>query len=96
LSIETAEVRRIARLARLDLDDASVERLRRELQSILDHVAVLDELELPAATRAVLPAAGGRPRRSDETRPSLGAERALVNAPDPAADHFRVPQILER
>ena len=96
MSIDAAEVRRIARLAQLDLDDASVERLRRELQSILDHVSVLEELELRPATRTALPAGGGPPRRPDEIQPSLATERALANAPDVAAEHFRVPRILKR
>ena len=32
--------------------------------------------------------------RDDVTRPSLGQQLALDQAPDPASGHFRVPKIL--
>jgi aspartyl-tRNA(Asn)/glutamyl-tRNA(Gln) amidotransferase subunit C len=96
LSIDEGEVRRIARLARLDPDDPAVERLRRELQSILDHVAMLDELDFTEEPAMPAPGGTGRPLRSDDPRPGLASGRAVANAPDTDSDQFRVPRILER
>ena len=53
-------------------------------------------------TSAVEPAIGGltpegertESLREDVTRPSLGQELALEQAPDPAHGHFRVPKVI--
>jgi aspartyl-tRNA(Asn)/glutamyl-tRNA(Gln) amidotransferase subunit C len=96
LSIDDGEVRRIARLARLDPDDSAVERLARDLQSILDHVAILDELDFTEEPAMPAPGGSGQPLRSDDPRPGLASDRAVANAPDANSDQFRVPRILER
>jgi aspartyl-tRNA(Asn)/glutamyl-tRNA(Gln) amidotransferase subunit C len=96
VSIEADEVRRIAALARLDLDDATVERFREQLGAILGYVATLDDLGAPPDE----PGASGRPAplpsglRPDEIRPSLPIDEAVRDAPDTAAGFFRVPRVL--
>jgi aspartyl-tRNA(Asn)/glutamyl-tRNA(Gln) amidotransferase subunit C len=93
VAIDSAEVRRIARLARLDPDDAEVRRLARDLESILEFVAVLDELGDGGASSTV----PGRPLealRPDERRTSLEPGEALGNATDSAEGFFRVPRSL--
>lgn len=94
MAIDPAEVRRIAQLAHLELDDATVVEFAEQLESILHHVAALDELDLGEVppTRWALEA-GGR-LREDIEQPGLTAEQALANAPDAAAGHFRVPRVL--
>ena len=95
MPIDQAEVRRIARLAHLELDEADVEALTRDLESILDHVALLDELEVGAVEPTA--AAHDRPSalREDEPATSLSNAEALANAPQAAAGHFRVPRVLD-
>jgi len=93
--IDHAEVRRIARLAHLELDDADVDALTCELESILDHVAMLDELDVssvePTAFALEVPA----DPREDALEPSVPNADALANAPDSADGHFRVPQVID-
>ena len=87
------EVRHVAALARLGLDDAEVERLAAELQGILGHVATIAALpiaDVPPTSHSLDVGAGLRP---DVARPGVAREQALANAPDPAADGFRVPPI---
>jgi aspartyl-tRNA(Asn)/glutamyl-tRNA(Gln) amidotransferase subunit C len=94
VSIDRAEVRRIADLAQLELDESEVAALARELQSILDHFAALDELDTsdvdPAPTHP--PTAAGS--RDDAVRPGLSAAEALAGAPQADEGHFRVPRVL--
>ena len=94
MAIDNAEVRRIAGLAKLELDEATCDTFRLQLQSILDYVSVLGEIDVHAieATCAGLP--GEQRLREDEPRPQLTDEEALANAPDAAAGHFRVPRVL--
>ena len=94
MPIQADEVLRIARLAHLELDRASATRVTGQLQAILDHVALLEGIDLedvPATTSASLASA---PLREDEPVPSLPVEEALANAPDAATGFFRVPQVL--
>jgi aspartyl-tRNA(Asn)/glutamyl-tRNA(Gln) amidotransferase subunit C len=92
--IDSAEVRRIAGLARLELDEADIEPLRRQLQSVLDHVLRLEELDAEPSIARVRTTDGRQPLREDDARPSFSAGEALRNAPEQAAGHFRVPRIL--
>lgn len=95
MPIDAVEVQRIAELARLDLDAASVERFRHQLQSILDHIATLDELDVASVPPTASTGPRGSAMREDEPQPSLPVERALANAPHSTAGHFHVPRVLE-
>jgi aspartyl-tRNA(Asn)/glutamyl-tRNA(Gln) amidotransferase subunit C len=94
LPIDAEQVKHIAKLARLDLDDVTVERLRHELQTILEHVALLDEVDVDSIPPTVTPLARAPRLREDQVAQSVGTESALRNAPDSAAGHFRVPRVL--
>lgn len=87
------DVREIARLARLRLDDAQVDALCRELGDILDHMQELSALD----TEGVEPmthASVGMRLRADEVAPSLPIERALAGAPRHDEDSFAVPAVI--
>ena len=87
------EVRHVATLARLGLDDAEVERLAGELQSILGHVATISALpiaDVPPTSHSLDVAVA---LREDVAKPGVTREQALANAPDPSVDGFRVPPI---
>ena len=94
MAIDHAEVRRIARLARLELDADAVATLARELQTILDHVAVLDELDLDSVPSTASLPHDRQPLREDTARACLSNDAALSNAPEHAAGLFRVPRVL--
>ena len=95
MAIDCAEVRRIARLAHIDLDEATIVALTRQLQSILDYVAVLNSLDLEAVPPTSHPLESEPRMRDDEERPSLTTAEALANAPRAEAGHFRVPRMLD-
>ena len=94
MPIDTAEVKRIAGLARLDLDGEAVERLGNQLQACLDYVSMLEELDVEAIPPTSQPVPQEPHLRDDEPRPSVTRQEALSNAPDPAAGHFGVPRVL--
>jgi len=95
VAIDRAEVGRIARLACLDLDDPAIDSLARDLEAILQHVTLLDEVDA-ARDEAVLPdLEPAAALRQDAVRPSLSQERALQNAPEAAQGFFRIPRVLD-
>ena len=89
--IKHDEVLHVARLARLRLTDAEVERMAGELSGILDHVERIGELDLEGVEPTSHVVALDNVLRPDEPRPSLPRDAALEDAPDAAADGFRVP-----
>jgi aspartyl-tRNA(Asn)/glutamyl-tRNA(Gln) amidotransferase subunit C len=96
--ITKEEIRKIAQLAHLEITDEEVELYTPQMASIVSYVEQLNELE----TQVIEPATGGLTvegeitdtSRADQIRPSLGQERALKEAPDALAGHFRVPKVL--
>lgn len=81
----------MAKLARLRLSEAEVERMAKELSGILDHVGRIEELELDDVVPTSHVVDLENVLRADEPRPSWPREVVLEQAPDPAEGAFRVP-----
>ena len=93
--IDQQQVRKVAKLSRLDLSDAEVEEFTGQLSAILDYVEKMNELD----TKNVEPLAHCLPVhnvfREDVVKESLEAEKVLANAPQQDGEFFRVPKILD-
>ena len=93
--IDKAQVKRIAKLARLEIEEGEVEQFSEQLSSILDYIEKLNELD----TESVEPLAHCLPihnvLREDVAKNSLGVEVALSNAPQREGEYFKVPKILD-
>jgi aspartyl-tRNA(Asn)/glutamyl-tRNA(Gln) amidotransferase subunit C len=93
--IQKKDVEHVARLARLALTDAELEKMREQLNGILAYIEKLNALD----TQGVEPTSHAVPMvnvmRDDEERPCLPRDEALANAPDRAGEFFRVPRIIE-
>ncbi len=89
--IDRDQVLHLARLARLRLDDADVERMAGELSGILEHVERISGLGLEDVQPTTHVIELVNVLRPDEPRPSWPPEEALNRAPDPADGAFRVP-----
>jgi aspartyl-tRNA(Asn)/glutamyl-tRNA(Gln) amidotransferase subunit C len=89
------DIERVAKLARLELSEDEIARLRAQLAQILEHAARVGEV----AAAEVPPTASPIPRanvyRDDVPEPSLPVDEALRNAPERDGDRFRVPRIAE-
>ncbi len=94
MALTTAEVARLAALARIDLSEAELAKLAPQLDVILDAVAQVTEVagdDVPPMSHA-LPLTNVF--RADEVRPSLSVDAVLAAAPAVEDDRFRVPRIL--
>lgn len=89
-----AEVDELAHLARLALDDATRERLRGELGTILAHVAHLGEVDTDGVEPMTHAVAMTLRLRPDEPAPPLPVEVALAGAPAVRDDSFVVPAVI--
>jgi aspartyl-tRNA(Asn)/glutamyl-tRNA(Gln) amidotransferase subunit C len=89
--LDRDQVLHVARLARLELTDAEVERMATELSHVLDHIEKIRELDLDGVppTSHVVDAAV--PLRADEPEPCLERDAVLAAAPEPVDGGFGVP-----
>lgn len=108
MKVSEKDVVYVADLANLELTAEERTRMVRDLNSILDYVERLNELD----TRDVPPMAQvsdryGAPEkigtakfeyamRQDTLCPSLSHEAALDNAPETDGTFFKVPKVIER
>ena len=89
------EVRHIALLIRLGLDEDDVERFSRQLSTILENFEILQEVDttdVPPTSHSV---AIDSVFRDDEVAPSLAPGEVLANAPRVEDGCFRVRAVLE-
>jgi aspartyl-tRNA(Asn)/glutamyl-tRNA(Gln) amidotransferase subunit C len=93
MTISTGDVHHVARLARLELSDDEVERMREQLSAILEAVGKVAELDLSGVEPTAHPLDLVNVLAEDEPRPSLTREEALANAPDPEDGFFGVPAV---
>jgi aspartyl-tRNA(Asn)/glutamyl-tRNA(Gln) amidotransferase subunit C len=63
------DVRRIAELARIGVEESRLPSLVGELSAILEHMAVLREVDTEGAVATTGPGAGGTPLREDSGMP---------------------------
>ncbi len=92
------DVRKIAKLAHLEITDEEVALYTPQMNDIVAYVEQLNELD----TEAVEPAIGGltpegeaaETSRKDVPHESLGQKAALEEAPSAVEGHFQVPKVL--
>jgi aspartyl-tRNA(Asn)/glutamyl-tRNA(Gln) amidotransferase subunit C len=106
MSVSEHDVERVAELANLELTRSEKAAMLRDLNSVLDNFAQLNELDTtsvpPMAQVADLLNEGKEPQaaalhlRPDEVAPSLSRERVLACAPDTDGIFFKVPKVIER
>ncbi|MSQ61064.1 MAG: Asp-tRNA(Asn)/Glu-tRNA(Gln) amidotransferase subunit GatC [Dehalococcoidia bacterium] len=95
MSLTRDQVLHIAKLARMGVEEAEIEKFQRQLSQILDHFARLSEVD----TENVPPTAYAVPlqnvARDDEPRQSYDRDKVLANAPMAEDGYFRVRAVLE-
>jgi aspartyl-tRNA(Asn)/glutamyl-tRNA(Gln) amidotransferase subunit C len=95
MSLTTDEVLHIARLARIALTDADVERFTAQLSGILDHFAALSKVDTEGIEPTAHPLPLSNVMRADVVAASLSQDDALLNAPERENGFFRVRAVLE-
>ena len=95
MALDTAAVKRIARLARIAVPDADLLHLAGELSGILKWVEQLDAVDTAGVEPMTSVVAVTLPMRADEVTDGGIQEKVLANAPDPARGFFTVPKVVE-
>lgn len=93
MSITEQEVRKVALLARLEVDEEEISSLKQHFDSILEHFNKLNELDLDDIDPFVMQDARAL-LRDDKVETWQNREDALTEAPHREGDFFRVPRIV--
>ncbi len=92
--LTAAQVLKVASLAKLELDDAEVERLRGELGAILGYAQRLQALNLDAVEPLTTPLEMTGPMAADVPGGMLAPETLLGLAPETDGPFVKVPKVL--
>ena len=95
MAITRDNVLHVAKLARLELSEAEIDKMQRDLDGILEYVNQLSELDTTNVEATTQVAVVGAPFRRDEPRPSLPHDVALSQAPRSSSDGFAVPAFVD-
>ena len=95
MAIDTATVRKVARLARIAEPEDRIEPLAKELSGILDWIEQLSEVDTDGVEPMTSAVAVAAPMREDIVTEGGDAARVLSNAPKTTGGFFVVPKVVE-
>ncbi len=95
MAIDTETARRVAKLARIRVDEAELPALARELSGILGLMEELGEVDVEGVAPMVSVATMRLKRRPDTVTEGGIQERILKNAPEAREGFFAVPKVVE-
>jgi aspartyl-tRNA(Asn)/glutamyl-tRNA(Gln) amidotransferase subunit C len=99
LKITETEVRYVAGLANLQLNEQEIARMARDLDGILTHIDKLNELDVTGVepmAQVLYDAGETATLREDVIGATFDSATALSNAPLSGSGQFKVPKIIER
>ena len=95
MKITKDEVLYVADLARLNLDEADIEKFAGQIGEILDYVDQLNEVDTVNVKPTSHAISLTNAFREDELQAHLEREQVLANAPEKEDGSFIVPKIIE-
>ena len=95
MSIDKNQVKKVAKLSRISLDDSKLESLSKDLDSILNFVDQLNKLD----TSKVIPLSSVLDKtlvpRNDKINDGEKKNEILKNSPNKNEDFFIVPKVVD-
>jgi len=99
VSVTIKDVEHVASLAQLSFSEEEKQKLTHELNEILAYMEQLNSLDttnVEPMAQVTYPAAENPALRLDAPYPAFSQKEALANAPEPAAEYFKVPLVIEK
>ncbi|RIY03717.1 Asp-tRNA(Asn)/Glu-tRNA(Gln) amidotransferase subunit GatC [Aureimonas flava] len=95
MSVDTATVRRVARLARIAVSEEDVATMQGELNAILGFVEQLGEVDVSGVEPMTSVTPMEMKKREDAVTDGHKAEDIVANAPATQEHFFLVPKVVE-
>jgi aspartyl-tRNA(Asn)/glutamyl-tRNA(Gln) amidotransferase subunit C len=93
-AISPEQVRHVAKLARLALDEPQLDRFAGQLESILEYVAHIGEVDVANVEPMAHAVPLANVLRDDVAGPGLPLDKVLQNAPESDGPFFKVPKVI--
>jgi aspartyl-tRNA(Asn)/glutamyl-tRNA(Gln) amidotransferase subunit C len=95
MSIDTATARKVAKLARIRVEEADLPKLAEQLSGILGFMEQLNEVDVTGIEPMVSVTPMRLARRADVVTDGNIQGQILANAPDAREGFFAVPKVVE-
>lgn len=95
MSVDAATVKRIARLARIKIDESEIDAYATELNAILGFVEQLGEVDVAGVEPMTSVTPMALRRREDKVTDGGYPDRVVANAPLSEDNFFVVPKVVE-
>ncbi len=95
MKIDKNTINKIARLSRIKLDDKESEDYIKDLNSILNWVEQLNEVNTENVEPLSNISSSILPKREDVSKDTNSSDEILENAPDKLEGFFAVPKVVE-
>ena len=95
MSVDTATVKRVAKLSRIAITDARAEEMRDELNTILGFVEQLNEVNVEGVEPMTSVVDMDMRKRADVVTDGNKADDVTANAPASEDHFFMVPKVVE-
>ncbi len=93
VNVDDQVVLKVAKLARLRMDESEYPQMQLKLQNILKHFEILQDLNTDGV-EPLFHMVDSMPLREDVAEAPLNKEELLKNAPDSFEDCFRIPRVM--
>ena len=94
MKITKEEVIHVAKLARLDVDEALIDKFAKQIGMILEHVDALNQVDTEGVASTSHAISLTNAFRQDNERDIFDKESALANAPETENGNFVVPKVI--
>ena len=95
MTIDTDTARKVARLARIRVEEERLPALAREFDAILGFIEQLNEVDVEGVEPMTSVTPMRLKRRSDVVTDGNQQDKVLLNAPDAREGFFAVPKVVE-
>jgi aspartyl-tRNA(Asn)/glutamyl-tRNA(Gln) amidotransferase subunit C len=95
LKLDTNTINKIAKLARIRLSDKEANEFLKDINSILDWVEQLNEVNTDKIDPLTNISSSALTKRKDEAQDMNSSDEILQNSPDKLEGYFAVPKVVE-
>ena len=96
MEINNKLIQDIAKLSKLKFDDSAEEKMKADLEKMLDFVDKLNEIDTEGIDPLIYMSEEINVLREDKVTEETSQEDALKNAPEKDSDYFKVPTVLKK
>lgn len=96
MNIDNELVERLAELSKLEFGESEKEKLKKDLQGILNLVEKLQEVNVDGVEPLIYMTDEKNVLRKDTIKDMVSKEEALLNAPQKDSDYFKVPKVIKK